>query len=691
MPPIVARDMPLQEFMQALFAPQAINVIVSPAAAQRVVNGRFTGSAAKAFNTVVVSSSLLPYFDGGSLYLYASTETQRKVINVPPASAQRLVSTLVQMRLHDGRYNLFTAVPASGFIQVTGAKPFVDQIQEVARSVQLSAPSSPEQIAVFPLQHAWAWDITLESAGKSIVVPGVASLLRTLLGGNGSVSITPPAKSRASVQRLGGKGFASGVQTDGMAEADAAASALAAAGAAERSEEVQRNNNPNGPTVTAEVRSNSVIVRDAPDRLPRYADLIKALDVEPLMIELETTIVDVNNDQLQQLGVNWRQTGNKASVLQGNGTSSDLALQRGTPLPNITPTGLGLTWSTVLNSGNLLARISALASDGTARVVSRAQVATLANLESAISSTQTGFVKVGGFQSVDLFPVTATTSVRITPQVFTRGSRSVVSMVVAIRDGSFTESLSDQVPSVREISLSTNGLVAENQTFVIGGFRQESTTNSVDKVPFLGDIPLLGALFRTSNQNKSRSERLFFVTPRIITVSKLLDMASADINASLGQTDAVPSQSANVPAAAPIAPVMPTVPVVRTVPTAQIAPTGAPVGSALAAVKIARNAPAAAQAPVVSTTPATAATATTAAASVSNQVPAFTGPAYVEGLPPGRDGAAAVLAQSTGATLSSAPSNAPSNAATSALATSAVIGLQTCNNPGDRPGRCRSH
>jgi type III secretion protein C len=519
MPPIVAREMPMQEFMQALLSPQSINVIVSPAAAQRVVNGRFAGNPAKAFDTVVTSSSLLPYFDGSNLYLFTSGETQRKIVNVPPQSAQRLVSTLNQMRLHDGRYNLFTAVPASGFIQLTGAKPFVDQVQEVVRSVQLSAPTSPDQIAVFPLKHAWAWDVTLASAGKPIVVPGIATLLRTLLGVNGNISAV--VKQRTSVPKLRGKGFAAGVQSDVPAEAEP----LPVIDGADDAQ--QRAAAAGGPTVTAEIRSNSVVVRDAPDRLPRYADLIKALDVEPMMVELETTIVDINDDQLQELGVNWRLSGSKNELRLGNGTNSDLGLRGPTP-GDVTPIARGIAWSTVLDAGRLIARVTALAATGNARIVSRAQVATLANLESSIQSNQTAYVRVGGFQEVDLFPVTAATSVRITPQVFARGERNIISMVVAIRDGSFSDAVSDQIPSVKEISLSTNGLVAENQTFVIGGFRQETNSNRADKIPILGDLPGIGALFRTTTDQKVKSERLFLVTPKVVSVARLLEMGSFD-------------------------------------------------------------------------------------------------------------------------------------------------------------------
>jgi type III secretion protein C len=527
MAPIVARDMPLQEFMQALVGSQSLAVVVSPAAESRVVNGRFSGSPSRAFDSVVRNMALLPYFDGGTLYVFAGTEVQRRTVNITPGSAERAIATLTQLRLHDGRFNTFTAVPASGLLQVAGAKPFVDQVQEVVRSVQLSTAASPEQIAIFPLKHAWAWDVPFTTAGRQVLVPGVATLLRTLLGKTGPVGVTPAA-ARASVPKLRGKGLGGGNESDALARSElAAASAVALASGEAEATLAAAMSSVTGPTVTAEMRTNSVVVRDTPDRLPQYAELIKALDVEPVMVELEATIVDINSDRLDELGVNWRFGDSNDELRLGSGNSGDPRL-RGPGIADITPFGRGLTWSTIRDSGRLIARISALAAAGNARVVSRAQVATLANLESSISSNETAYVKVGGFQEVDLFPVTATTSVRITPQVFQRGERKVVSMVVGIRDGRFVASTSDQVPNVKEVALSTNGLVADSQTFVIGGFRQESSSTQADKVPFLGDIPGIGALFRTTSDTVKNAERLFLLTPRVLTVNDLLQRPNAE-------------------------------------------------------------------------------------------------------------------------------------------------------------------
>ena len=129
-----------------------------------------------------------------------------------------------------------------------------------------------------------------------------------------------------------------------------------------------------------------MIVRDLADRLPRYEQLIAALDVEPQSLEIEATIIDVNTDRLRELGINWRWSNAGNSALFGNGTASDLALRAG---QDITALGRGGIISAVLGSASqFVARISALQADGAARVVSSPQVVTLSDVEAVFDCAQ---------------------------------------------------------------------------------------------------------------------------------------------------------------------------------------------------------------------------------------------------------------------------------------------------------------
>src|SRR5262249_14282107 len=145
-------------------------------------------------------------------------------------------------------------------------------------------------------------------------------------------------------------------------------------------------------------------VRDAPERLPRYEQLIAALDVEPQSLEIEATIIDVNTDRARELGINWR----------WNNDGRDVSFSG-----SVATTGAGGVASAVLGSLNqFFARVRALQSEGAARVVSSPQVVTLSNVEAIFDDTQTFFVRVAGREQVDLFPVSAGTLLRVMPHVF---------------------------------------------------------------------------------------------------------------------------------------------------------------------------------------------------------------------------------------------------------------------------------
>jgi type III secretion protein C len=154
--------------------------------------------------------------------------------------------------------------------------------------------------------------------------------------------------------------------------------------AAEAPQQQQQTTMPEGMQVhiEADPRMNAIIVRDLAERLPRYEQLIAALDVEPQTLEIEATIIDVNTDKARELGINWRwnNDGREASF---SGS-----------VPTIGPGGIA---SAVLGSaGQFLARIRALQTEGVARVVSSPQVVTLSNVEAVFDNSSTFFVRVAG-------------------------------------------------------------------------------------------------------------------------------------------------------------------------------------------------------------------------------------------------------------------------------------------------------
>ena len=109
-----------------------------------------------------------------------------------------------------------------------------------------------------------------------------------------------------------------------------------------------------------------------------------------------------------------------------------------------------------------------------------------------------------------------------------------IKLLVRVEDGSLTSQTVDNLPVVERSSVNTQALIQEGQSLLIGGLMRQSSNDAVDKVPFLGDIPLLGNLFKTRNENRGHVERLFLISPRLAPSRSTL--ASAAVGAGLVET-----------------------------------------------------------------------------------------------------------------------------------------------------------
>jgi type III secretion protein C len=265
--------------------------------------------------------------------------------------------------------------------------------------------------------------------------------------------------------------------------------------------------------IEADQRVNAVIVRDSPDRMAQYEELITSLDLEPQSLEIEATIIDINTEKMRDYGVNWRWNNARNSILFGRGDSSDLSLR---PNVDITPQGRGGFLNLVLGSASqFVARINALQQQGIARVVSSPQVMTLSNVEAVFDNNKTFYVRVQGRDAVDLFNVSAGTSLRVMPHVFKDKDQIRIKLLVAIEDGALTDAQVDQIPIVERSSINTQALIYEGESLLLGGMVRENKSSKVSKIPLLGDIPFVGNFFKNTIEIADRTERLFLISPRL--------------------------------------------------------------------------------------------------------------------------------------------------------------------------------
>jgi len=303
-------------------------------------------------------------------------------------------------------------------------------------------------------------------------------------------------------------------------------------------------------------RSNILFVQDIPSNLEEIRKIIRQIDTPIRQVVIEARIVIASDKFGKQLGVRFgAQTGfrinNKYAVGQGGSLSTQPVVSNGqretrtqTPyelasgityagysdspqlnvnLPVLNPAGsLALTLIN-LGSGNLInLELSALESDNRGKVVSNPRVVTGDNQKAQIEQgTEIPYVTPGSANN----PATvqfkkAVLSLIVTPQI-TPDNRII--MTVEVRKDSVGQMVNlgggFQVPSIDTRNVTTQISVNNGDTAVIGGIYEETVTNTVDKVPFLGDVPLFGYLFKSTGRTSEKQELLIFLTPRVIKES----------------------------------------------------------------------------------------------------------------------------------------------------------------------------
>lgn len=557
---ITAREQPLAAFLQDLAASVNVPIAVSPQLTASV-NGTFTGPAEKVFRDVARIYNLVTYFDGAVIHIVPAAEMISRSFPVSRQVGDKLLRDVYELGLPDERNQLRNT--GNGQLVAVGTRRFIEQIDELVRSGQAArlaaaAPPSPGLLdfRVFYLRYAWAQDTTMNLSGRQLVVPGVASILRSLVGARGSYAsgsdqALRPTQPKLKGQGLGGQGVGSNNRDAGNGNesqrarngADTLVTALNQTQGGQGGNAGQQQQQQNEPaqahgydprqvSIEVEPRLNAVIVRDTAERLPRYEQLIAALDIEPQSLEVEATIIDINTDKARELGINWRWN-NAGYGAEFSGT-----------VPTTGPGGIA---SAVLGSaGQFISRIRALQQEGAARVVSSPQVVTLSNVEAVFDSTSTFFVRVAGRDEVDLFNVSAGTSLRVMPHVFRDRNETRIKLLVNIEDGNLTGRQVDQIPVVERSTINTQALIQEGESLLIGGMVREASSTTTDKVPGLGDVPVVGNLFKNKTTSSARIERMFLITPRLAAARP--DMSGAAARAGLTPAPAPAPRQANTPA-----------------------------------------------------------------------------------------------------------------------------------------------
>jgi type III secretion protein C len=523
-----ARGQDVRDFIADLMGAAGLKVKVSTAVKGRV-QGAFRDPPKEIWDTISRAYGLVAYWDGRVVRVYANGEIGSR--SVPTDAPADVVAQVGQLKLADG---VNTVRAADGLVLATGVPAFLDQVETMAgqlgtrmarapsapatipqsaavtqgetiaspllraplaraslRSevIQPAGKRSPFEVRIFFLTYRDAADREVRSADRATVIPGVATLLQEQMGDGRQVGgVTSNLANEYEISGLRALNrqapFGSGTE-------------------APRSEAEERAPDLDGPRISADPTINAVIVRDRPEMMSTYDLMIASLDVEPLMVETQITIMELNVTRLKELGIDF------GFVLPSLGLG---ALFGG--VPSVGPGGA--TGGFISGDGDaFLTRIRALEESGAVRVVTRPVLSTANNQVATFDITAQQVLRLQSERAVDALALNYGLAMRIRPSAIEDGGEMRIRMQVEVSDTSLNGVVVDGVPTSAGPRISTQMIVKQGESVMLAGMTRTATYDTKTKTPGLGDIPLLGQAFRKRRKGEDHIERLFLLTPRI--------------------------------------------------------------------------------------------------------------------------------------------------------------------------------
>jgi type IV pilus assembly protein PilQ len=280
--------------------------------------------------------------------------------------------------------------------------------------------------------------------------------------------------------------------------------------------------------LSVDIRSNSLIVMDTSSAIERIRRLVTQIDVPVQQIEIEARIVVMKEGALDEIGVRWGILdqgttlpigGSMAGSIDESLSSERMNQQLAINLPATSSNASSLAFRlATLGSGLLLdLELSALQSESKAEVISSPRLLTTNRQTAYIEQgTEIPYQESNADGEATVSFKKAVLSLEVTPYLGDHDQFVLDLTVTQDQPGDVVRMGTGEALAITTQRMTTQVKAQNGETIVLGGIQQQSTTNSSDKVPLLGDLPLLGQLFRRDYQQVSKSELLIFVTPTLL-------------------------------------------------------------------------------------------------------------------------------------------------------------------------------
>jgi general secretion pathway protein D len=484
-----------------------------------------------------------------------SDEMVTQVLDVKNVSAAQLIPILRPMI---PQYGHLAAYPASNILIISDHASNVNRMMRIIRRIDQVGSTD---IEIVPLQNASAAEIVrvvnslyqgaAASEGASVKVVADERSNSVLIGGEQSQRL----RLRALVAHLDTPLEAGGdtrvrylhyaeaekiapklkEQMTGIAQAvgSPGAAAGAAGGGGSPSAVAERN-----AMVWADPTNNALVITAPPKIMRAVMDIVDKLDIRRPQVLVEAIIAEVDIDKDAELGVNWAAFSNGNTTPAGSfvspvGGTSIVDLAGAVQNPSTATTtllqGTTVAVGRIMGSGvNFAAMLRAIRGDTNTNVIATPSAVTMDNQEAELkvaqevpfvtgqytnSNANTGTGSVNPFQTIQREEVG--TILKVTPTISPEGS--AVMMKISIESSSIGQKPAGAVDLVtNKRTITTTVLIEDGGVVVLGGLIEDNSVKGEQRVPYLGNIPILGLLFKTRNATSTKNNLIMFIRPKIL-------------------------------------------------------------------------------------------------------------------------------------------------------------------------------
>lgn len=287
--------------------------------------------------------------------------------------------------------------------------------------------------------------------------------------------------------------------------------------------------------VSVDERTNTMLLKDTARAIENVRRLIERLDVPVKQVLIESRMVTVKDSVADELGIRWGFNDQQLTKAVGGSLEAANELANGRipslagnsrynvnlPLTNTSAGRIGFHIAK-LGDGTLIdLELTALEEENKAEIVASPRISTANQKKARIEQgVEIPYVSAASSGATTVEFKKAVLSLEVTPQV-TPDNKIILDLIVTQdTEGKVVQTSTGNAVAIDTQRIQTQVLVDNGETLVLGGIYQQQTINTVQKVPFLGDIPYVGLMFRRSLDKTEKKELLIFVTPKILNENK---------------------------------------------------------------------------------------------------------------------------------------------------------------------------